>query len=100
MSEEITGEVAARTASPRRRAGRGSGTVRPALSTDQYRSLMHRFPPTPVVSEDELESIHNASLRVLEEMGIDVLHAEARAIMKRAGADVKRALSGCALTAT
>jgi len=42
-----------------------------------------------VVSEDELESIHNASLRVLEEMGIDVLHEGARAIMKQAGADVK-----------
>ena len=89
MSEEISGEVTARSASPRRRAGRGSGTVRPALSTAQYRALKHRFAPTPVVSEDELESIHNASLTVLEEMGIDVLHEGARAIMKKAGADVK-----------
>jgi trimethylamine--corrinoid protein Co-methyltransferase len=89
MSEEISGEVTARSASPRRRAGRGSGTVRPALSTAQYRALKHRFPPTPVVSEDELESVHNASLVVLEEMGIDVLHEGARAIMKKAGADVK-----------
>ena len=89
MSDEVSGEVGARTASPRRRAGRGSGTVRPALSTSQYRALKHRFPATPVVSEDELESIHNASLTVLEEMGIDVLHEGARAIMKKAGADVK-----------
>ena len=89
MSDEISGEVGARAAQPRRRAGRGSGTVRPALSTAQYRSLKHRFPPTPVVSEDELESIHNASLTVLENLGIDVLHDGARAIMKQAGADVK-----------
>lgn len=89
MSDEISGEVGARAAQPRRRAGRGSGTVRPALSTAQYRSLKHRFPATPVVSEDELESIHNASLTVLENLGIDVLHEGARAIMKQAGADVK-----------
>ncbi len=41
------------------------------------------------MSEDELESIHRASLRVLSEIGLDVLHDEARAIMKRAGADVR-----------
>ena len=38
----------------RRRAGRSSGTVRAALSTSKYRKLQHRFPQTPVVSEDEL----------------------------------------------
>jgi trimethylamine--corrinoid protein Co-methyltransferase len=47
------------------------------------------MPPTPVVSEDELESIHNASLTVLEELGIDFMHPDARAILKKAGADVK-----------
>ena len=85
MSDEAEG----RTTAPRRRAGRGSGTVRAAPSTAKYRSLKHRFPATPVVSEDELESIHNASLRVLEEMGIDFMHEDARAILKKAGADVK-----------
>ena len=85
MSEEVSG----RSTAPRRRGGRGSGTVRPALSTSQYRALKHRFPPTPVVSEDELESIHNASLTVLEEMGIDFMHEGAREILRKAGADVK-----------
>ena len=54
MSDEVT----ARSSSPRRRAGRGSGTVRAAGSTVKYRALTNRLPPTPVVSEDELESIH------------------------------------------
>ena len=85
MSDEVTG----RSAAPRRRAGRGSGTVRAAISTAKYKALKHRFPPTPVVSEDELESIHNASLTVLEEMGIDFMHEGAREILKKAGADVK-----------
>lgn len=76
--------------SARRRAGgRGTGVPRATRSTTKYRSLKHRFPPTPVVSEDELEAIHNTSLDILEEMGIDVMHEGARALMKQAGADVR-----------
>ena len=72
----------------RRRAGRASGVVRVAPSTAKYRNLRHRFPTTPVVSEDELEAIHNASLTILEEVGMDFMHAGARAILKKAGAEV------------
>jgi trimethylamine--corrinoid protein Co-methyltransferase len=85
----MTDEVSSRTASPRRRGGRGSGTVRAAISTEKYRKLSHRFPPTPVVSEDELEAIHNTSLTILEEMGMDFMHPQAREILKKAGADVR-----------
>ncbi|HSV01335.1 MAG TPA: trimethylamine methyltransferase family protein, partial [Roseiarcus sp.] len=46
------------------------------------------FPPLELVSRDELESIHQAALTVLEEIGIDFLHDEARAMLKSAGADV------------
>ncbi len=53
-----------------------------------FQQLKHRYPPMPVVSEDELEAIHQASLRVLSEIGMEVLHDEAREIMKQAGADV------------
>ena len=73
----------------RRRAGRGSGTVRTAPSTAKYRHLKHRLPPTPMVSVDELEAIHNTSLQILEEMGMDFMHEGARAILKKAGADVR-----------
>ena len=85
----MTDETLITAASPRRRTGRGSGIVRAAPSTLKYRQLKHRFPPTPVVSEDELEAIHNTSLTILEELGMDVMHPEARAIMKKAGADVR-----------
>jgi len=73
----------------RRRPGRSSGSARPGRSTARYRALKHRFPPTPVVSEDELEAIHDASLTILEEIGMDFVHDEARQILKRAGADVR-----------
>ena len=44
--------------------------------------------PTRAVSDDELESIHLASLRVLKETGIDFLNVEARRILAEHGAGV------------
>ncbi len=44
--------------------------------------------PTKAVSDDELEAIHHASLRVLAETGIDFLNAEARALLAANGAEV------------
>jgi trimethylamine--corrinoid protein Co-methyltransferase len=48
-----------------------------------------RYAPTEVVSADELESIHEASLRVLEEIGMDFLDAGARELLIDAGATVE-----------
>ena len=39
-------------------------------------------------SDDEIEVIHEASLTILEEHGIEFLNDEAREILKAAGADV------------
>jgi trimethylamine--corrinoid protein Co-methyltransferase len=44
--------------------------------------------PVRAVSDDQLESIHAASLRVLAETGMDFLHPEARRLWAQAGADV------------
>lgn len=43
------------------------------------------------MSEDELQSIHDASLRILERIGMEVLCPETRAMMRAAGADVDEA---------
>lgn len=69
-----------------RRGGRGEGEGHgaPAARLQPRRP----FQPTALVSADELESIHEASLTVLEEIGLDFLHPEARRLMKEAGADV------------
>lgn len=48
-----------------------------------------RFAPVAVVSDDELESIHRASLQVLDEIGLDVLNEEARKRLQAAGASVE-----------
>ena len=47
-----------------------------------------RFRPTEVVSADELESIHDASLRILSEIGMNFLDAGSRERLAAAGATV------------
>jgi trimethylamine--corrinoid protein Co-methyltransferase len=84
MSDEISPTPAAR-----RRPGRAERAARPAPSTSRYRQLQHRFTPSAVVSEDELEAIHQTSLQILEEMGMDFMHDGAREILRQAGAEVK-----------
>jgi len=66
------------------RAGKRRGAAS-AFEQPPFRQLTIPFQPTEIVSADELEAIHLASLRVLEEIGLEVLHDEARAIMKRHG---------------
>ncbi|RUT98223.1 methyltransferase, partial [Mesorhizobium sp. USDA-HM6] len=69
------------------RAGKRAGGSA-AFEQPPFRQLKNPLTPTKFVSDDELEAIHLASLRVLKEIGVDVLHEEARRIMKAHGADV------------
>ena len=71
----------------RRHGRRERGGQRVAQSP--YRRPRLTFPRTPGVSEDELEAIHDASLTILEEIGLDVLLPEAREIYAAAGARVE-----------
>jgi trimethylamine--corrinoid protein Co-methyltransferase len=47
------------------------------------------FPPTAAVSADQIEAVHEASLTILEEVGMDILLPEAREIYRAAGAAVE-----------
>ena len=44
-----------------------------------------RYAPTKVISDDEVEAIHHASLRVLSDIGIDFLLPEARELIAKSG---------------
>lgn len=70
-----------------RAAKRGGGST--AFDQPRFRQLKNPLQPTSLVSDDELESIHLASLKVLAEIGVDVLHDGARQTMKEHGADVR-----------
>jgi trimethylamine---corrinoid protein Co-methyltransferase len=79
-------------AASRRRRGRGEEgdqeKKRGALRLPPQRPATQprfRYRPTEVVSDDELESIHLASLRVLEEIGMDVLNPDAQQVLMQAG---------------
>ncbi len=52
------------------------------------------FPPLKVLSDDQVEAIHQASLRVLKETGINFLLPEACRLMHAAGADVENGGEG------
>ena len=53
--------------------------------------LRSPFAPLTPLSEDQLESVHHASMRLLEEQGIEVMSEKARALFKAAGAEVDEA---------
>ena len=53
-----------------------------------FADVTNRYPPIALLSADELESIHHASLRLLAEIGMEVMHDESRALLKAAGATV------------
>ena len=71
----------------RRPGGRGGDRVRKSTSSS-YLNLKNTRVKTELLSEDQLEAIHNASLTVLEEIGMDIMLPEARERMKAAGAIV------------
>ncbi len=77
----------------RRRSGRRSGPGRTAASQStlrkvNYSALKNPLIRQPAFSQDRLEAVHATALRVIEELGIRVLNANARERFKQAGASV------------
>ena len=70
----------------RRRAGGRDRNAGPAQLP--WRDVRSPFPPLGVLSGDELEHVHEASLTVLEDLGMEVLGEHARRLYRKAGADV------------
>lgn len=53
-----------------------------------WKQPQFNFPPMEILNADHLESVHQASLEILKEIGMEFMSADAREIMKKAGADV------------
>jgi len=68
---------------PRRTAGR--------LPQLPWQALCNPYAPMEILSVDQIESIHLTSLRILEELGIELMSARARAVFRAAGAEVDSA---------
>ena len=53
-----------------------------------FARVENRYPPIQLISADEIEAIHHASLRLLQEVGMEVMHDESRRILKAHDAEV------------
>ena len=53
-----------------------------------WRRIYNPYNPLEILSDDQVEAIHEASLRILEEMGLEFMSPQALDLLKRAGADV------------
>ncbi|HVJ35866.1 MAG TPA: trimethylamine methyltransferase family protein [Terriglobia bacterium] len=74
-----------------RRAQAGRGGVAAGPRQLPFGQVPNTYRPIEVMSADQIEAIHRASLKVLAETGIEVMHAESRARLKAAGAAVDEA---------
>jgi trimethylamine--corrinoid protein Co-methyltransferase len=75
-------------ANRRRKGGRGrrvDGTRVPQLP---WTEVSNPYAPMQVLSADELEAIHLTSLRILEELGMEVMSPRALSVLEAAGAEV------------
>ena len=74
----------------RRRGGRsGQSAAALRLAQSPKRRSKLPFPPVDLLSVDQIESIHETSLEVLREVGMEVMLPEARDRLKAAGAEVR-----------
>lgn len=75
----------------RTRRSRRNKTNRPRAKLNQLprQRLMNPYSPVELLSADEIESIHQASLKILRDTGIDFLLPDAIARLKAAGAIVE-----------
>ena len=74
---------------PSRRRRRGRRTPSTGFAQKPFSQLRRITAPVDLASAEAVEQIHHASLQVLSQTGIAVLHEGARAIMRDAGASVE-----------
>ncbi|MFI5018979.1 MAG: trimethylamine methyltransferase family protein, partial [Dongiales bacterium] len=55
-----------------------------------WRQIANPFAPIEVIEPEQLERIHDASMRILENFGLEILNAEALDILAAHGAAIDR----------
>lgn len=73
-----------------RRAARRISRKRLPIESLPFKALHNFLPPVQFLSADDVERLHQASMRILEEIGIRFMEPEALDIWARAGAEVDR----------
>jgi len=75
-----------RSGGRRGRAGRGSAPI----SQLSWQNLHNPYAPMELATREQIEAIHNTSLKILSELGIRVMSARVMDIFEAAGAKVDR----------
>lgn len=73
-----------------KRSGRNKTPPRFSLAQSPVRQLRNPYAPIEVLSEEAVELIHDGSMRILEQIGLEIVSDEARALMLRHGASVDK----------
>ena len=74
----------------RRRRKRNTESAPVALPQLERRVLKNRFAPVEPLDEEQINTIHEATMTLLEEQGIEVLGDMALDLFRKAGADVSK----------
>ena len=74
--------------SAERRAARRQRRMTSPLAGIPFGRIVNRFPPLEVITPEQIEQLHEASMTIVEEIGIAFLDAEALDIWEKAGARV------------
>jgi trimethylamine---corrinoid protein Co-methyltransferase len=85
MEATMTESPKIETSRPRRR-DRSQRTT--GLRQLPFARVRNPYRPVELVSADQIEAIHHASLRLLADVGVEVLHEESRRIWRQGGARV------------
>lgn len=72
----------------RRRQRGNRGDQSPVLEQLSVTQLRNPFPPIEVLSAESLERIHDGSMRILEEVGLEIVNDRARELMVHHGAGI------------
>ena len=71
-----------------RKRSRGGPATTGTIRQLERKVLRNQFAPIEALDEEQLEFIHNVSLRILEEEGIEVMGHQALTLFRKAGASV------------
>lgn len=67
---------------------RDRGATMDSIPQLERRIVRNPYAPMKVVTDDQVEALHEASLRILEELGIELMSERARNLFEEAGATV------------
>ncbi len=74
-----------------RRAARRQRRTESPLLRLPFQPMRNRLPPLEVINGKQLEQLHTASMRILEEIGLSFMDGETLSILEQAGARVDHA---------